>query len=644
MSKHFSHCAAVALVLGLLVGLQGSAYAETGMGLMVDRTAKQAIRADLQDGAIAYTTPPFGSGVTHARFAPDGGRLVYLTENSQVFVCELDGSVVRSFPVWAAGSVSWTPSGIWVGGDTRAVRYDPGTGAELSSWTPVWSDPDRVLKIGTISHSEDTAAGVQIPQPWAYAVHMENGYALSELGTGCSVGPSPDGTLLTHNLWESGVEHQTMKVHDRDGTVLYYLLLFETIPYPASETAGWSWNSQSYSSNSNDIILIPTGRGFPQMTDSRMPWIYNLITEEAFCLHTDPYAWDVFWHISDYHTGRVGPRPGQVEIELFSATPSTIEEGESSTLSWRVAHADQVTLDGEVVAAEGTRAVTPDVDTSYQLQAQGDGGPVSQQVSVTVVERPIPNAGPSVDVGADVSATIGTPYRLDATATDDGRPDGTLTLLWSQQAGPGSAAFDNTASEDVYVTFDTVGEYTLRLAADDGELSAHDELIVTVVELEVPIINILAPSAGDVLQAGVEYAIEWETLNLTDIVINFSADDRATWTPLSSTVDQSKPEWGHFPWTVPEAATSTAWLWLEGYFGDAPTYVGPFEVAVEAATDTPHHLLRHASLGQGLSCNSTSMAALEIWMLLLLLLAARRERRHLTEVVIPRPSPRRGRR
>lgn len=626
MQTSTSHRARL-LVLLWTVCPTAIARAETGMGLIVDQVAGTAIRVDLVDGVIAYTTPPFGSQVIHARFAPDGGRLVYLTENNQVFVCELDGSVVRSFPVWANEAVSWTPSGIWVGGDTRAVRYDPGTGAELSSWRPVWTDTSRVLKIGTLSHSEDTAAGVRIPEPWAHAVHLEDGNQVADLGSGCSVGPSPDGTLLTHNLWESGVEHQTMKVHHRDGAMTHYFYLFDIIPYPAAETASWSWNDQSYSSNSNDIILIPTGRGFPQMTDSRMPWIYNLQTHEAHCLHTDPGAWDVFWHISDYFTGRVGPHPGQVRIEYFTAAPTTIERGESSTLSWQVTDADQVTLDGAVVAAQGTLTVSPDADTTYLLQAQGDGGPASAQVTVTVVDQPLVNQAPTVAVGPDLTIAMGSPYRIDATASDDGRPDGTLTLLWSQQSGPGTAVFDAASAEDVYVTFDAVGEYVLRLIASDGALSAQDELTATVVEPSVPVLNVLAPVAGAVLQAGAVQIIEWQTQNLTDIIINFSADDRATWVSLSSTIDQSKPEWGHFPWTVPATPTTAAWLWLQGYFGEVPMYVGPLQIVIESPSGTLQHAAHQVALGHGLSCSAGSVAVARIWMLLLLLLLVARRAR-----------------
>jgi hypothetical protein len=61
---------------------------------------------------------------------------------------------------------------------------------------------------------------------------------------------------------------------------------------------------------------------------------------------------------------------------------------ESSTLSWTTTNATTVTIDQGVgaVALTGTVDVTPTVDTTYTLTADGTGGPVTQQVTVTVTD------------------------------------------------------------------------------------------------------------------------------------------------------------------------------------------------------------------------------------------------------------------
>ena len=64
--------------------------------------------------------------------------------------------------------------------------------------------------------------------------------------------------------------------------------------------------------------------------------------------------------------------PGAVPIiNSFSAVPSTITAGESSTLSWSVTDASSVTIDNTIgsVALTGTTAVNPTTTTTYTLTA-----------------------------------------------------------------------------------------------------------------------------------------------------------------------------------------------------------------------------------------------------------------------------------
>lgn len=73
----------------------------------------------------------------------------------------------------------------------------------------------------------------------------------------------------------------------------------------------------------------------------------------------------------------------------FTATPTTIVSGESATLAWNVSSANQVTLDGAVVAANGTRVVTPTQTTTYSLHIVfNDGRTKDLSVTVTVAALP----------------------------------------------------------------------------------------------------------------------------------------------------------------------------------------------------------------------------------------------------------------
>jgi hypothetical protein len=84
--------------------------------------------------------------------------------------------------------------------------------------------------------------------------------------------------------------------------------------------------------------------------------------------------------------GCTGTPPAVPIINSFSANPSIIIVGESSTLSWSVTDATSVTIDQSVgsVASTGTTAVTPATTTTYTLTATNVTGSVTASVTVTV--------------------------------------------------------------------------------------------------------------------------------------------------------------------------------------------------------------------------------------------------------------------
>jgi peptidoglycan-associated lipoprotein len=85
----------------------------------------------------------------------------------------------------------------------------------------------------------------------------------------------------------------------------------------------------------------------------------------------------------------------------LQASPSSINKGESATLSWNSTDATQLTIAPEVgaVTAQGTTKVTPSDSTSYTITATGPGGSANATASVTVnaPPPPPPPPGPSDD-------------------------------------------------------------------------------------------------------------------------------------------------------------------------------------------------------------------------------------------------------
>lgn len=79
------------------------------------------------------------------------------------------------------------------------------------------------------------------------------------------------------------------------------------------------------------------------------------------------------------------PQPKPVTATL-SASPTSIQRGQSSTLTWTTENADNVTLQGAKVETGGSQTVSPTRSTDYHLVATGAGGTQDATARVTVIE------------------------------------------------------------------------------------------------------------------------------------------------------------------------------------------------------------------------------------------------------------------
>lgn len=77
------------------------------------------------------------------------------------------------------------------------------------------------------------------------------------------------------------------------------------------------------------------------------------------------------------------------KINSFISNQSTINQGESSTLSWSVDNATSLTINGETVTGS-SKIVTPDASAEYTLAATNSGGSVNAKTTVTVNIPPPP--------------------------------------------------------------------------------------------------------------------------------------------------------------------------------------------------------------------------------------------------------------
>ena len=105
--------------------------------------------------------------------------------------------------------------------------------------------------------------------------------------------------------------------------------------------------------------------------------------------------------------GTPATRPAPV-IGQFSAEPTSIERGQSSTLRWEITgDVTSVTIDQTIGSVQntGSRRVFPSASTTYTLTATGPGGNVtaSAVVAVTSPIPPPPPTGPAGGTGTFVN-------------------------------------------------------------------------------------------------------------------------------------------------------------------------------------------------------------------------------------------------
>jgi len=94
------------------------------------------------------------------------------------------------------------------------------------------------------------------------------------------------------------------------------------------------------------------------------------------------------------------PPPPPAPTVTLTAEPSTVEKGQSVTLSWTSQNATDLTLDPGVgkVQAQGSTTVTPQDSTTYTLTATGPGGSQTATARVTVTVPPPPPPPPPAPV------------------------------------------------------------------------------------------------------------------------------------------------------------------------------------------------------------------------------------------------------
>jgi len=159
------------------------------------------------------------------------------------------------------------------------------------------------------------------------------------------------------------------------------------------------------------------------------------------------------------------------------------------TTAWTMEDGPGLVTFGDASAVDTTATFT--VAGAYTLRLTADDGAFTPFDELTVTVDP-QNLPPVVDAGLPQTVVLPTSAILDGTVSDDGLPDppGAYTTTWSKTSGPGAVVFGDASMEDTTASFSTAGTYILRLTAGDGELTAWDEVEITVHPVnQPPVVN-----------------------------------------------------------------------------------------------------------------------------------------------------------
>jgi peptidoglycan-associated lipoprotein len=89
------------------------------------------------------------------------------------------------------------------------------------------------------------------------------------------------------------------------------------------------------------------------------------------------------------------PPPPAAPTASISVNPSSIQTGQSASLTWQTSNATDVTIDGiGAVQANGSQTVSPTESTTYHLTAKGAGGTQEATARLTVTQPPPPPPPP----------------------------------------------------------------------------------------------------------------------------------------------------------------------------------------------------------------------------------------------------------
>ena len=192
-------------------------------------------------------------------------------------------------------------------------------------------------------------------------------------------------------------------------------------------------------------------------------------------------------------------------VVTFSASPSSLSQGQSSTLSWTTSNATSVSINQGIgsVSLNGSKTVTPIVTTTYTMTATGSSGTVTSTTTVTVIVAP-----PTVAFSA-------TPTTIEAGQNS--------TLSWttsnatSASIDQGIGAVSTSGSISVHPVQTTL--YTITIVGPGGSTTGYAQ--VTVVSKPVITFSV----TPKIITPGASATLTWDCVNAINAFIDNDIGD-----------------------------------------------------------------------------------------------------------------------
>jgi len=246
------------------------------------------------------------------------------------------------------------------------------------------------------------------------------------------------------------------------------------------------------------------------------------------------------------------------------------------TISWSMVSGPAAVTFNPANAAVTTATFTK--DGQYPLRLTASDGALSNFDDVVVNVFP-PNKAPVANAGADQAVTRPGPAALSGTVTDDGIPSGVaVTVSWSKVSGPGTVAFSAPTSLNTNATFSASGSYTLRLTANDSQLTGFDDVVVTVNDPPPPpAVSLTSPAPGTAINAPIDITgtIAGGTWRVEYALVNDDNPAAQVWTVLASGSGARSGTLAHFDPSVLLNGTYELRIFTTDQYGQISTSTNP---------------------------------------------------------------------